>query len=174
MLSLFLRILTPIDFDENSLAALEYAAAFARQPGATLYLLHVVELDPLHLQKEIAPMTKNEWAAEGIAKERLHKIAQERLGNTIRYEILVRVGEAAPVILEIAEHVEAQVIVMATHGRTGLSHFFLGSVAERVVREAFCPVLTIPGRQAKPLSGRTKEKEYPVNAALVLRSRQLS
>jgi universal stress protein A len=163
MSALFLRILAPVDFDENSLAALEYAAAFARKPNATLYLLHVVELDPLHLQKEIAPITKNEWAAEGIAKERLHKIAQERLGDTINYEIWIRVGEAAPVILATAEDVEAQVIVMATHGRTGLSHFFLGSVAERVVREAFCPVLTIPRRQAKLLSGRTKEKESPTS-----------
>lgn len=163
MSALFLRILAPVDFDENSLAALEYAAAFARNPGATLYLLHVVELDPLHLQKEIAPLTRNEWAAEGIAKERLHTIAQERLDNTIHSEILVRVGEAAPVILATAEDVEAQVIVMATHGRTGLSHFFLGSVAERVVREACCPVLTIPGRQTKPLSGRTKEKEDPTS-----------
>ena len=149
MPSLFLRILTPIDFEENSLTALEYAATFARQPGATLYLLHVVELDPLHLQKEIEPTTKNEWAAEGTAKERLHQIAQERVGNTIRYEVLVHVGEAAPVILATAEDVEAQIIVMATHGRTGLSHFFLGSVAERVVRKALCPVFTIPGQQAK-------------------------
>jgi len=83
-----------------------------------------------------------QWA-EKVSREKLQKIAQERLHGGIHHEILTRVGDAAKSILETAEEVGAELIVMATHGRTGISHFFLGSVAERVVREALCPVLTI-------------------------------
>jgi nucleotide-binding universal stress UspA family protein len=144
---MFLRILSPMDFDENSLAALEYAAAFSRQPGTTLYLLHVVSTDPLHLQQEIEQTTEDEWAAERVARERLHKSAQERLGDCIHYEILVRTGEAVPMILETAVDVEADLIVLSTHGRRGIARIFRGSVAEMVVRESVCPVLSIRGRK---------------------------
>lgn len=147
MRHLFLRILSPVDFHENSLAALEYAAQFARQYDATVYLLHVVPTDELHLHREVYRPEEGggadvQWA-EKVSKEKLHEIAQERLSGGIRYEILTRVGEAAKSILETAEEVGAELIVMATHGRTGISHFFLGSVAEQVVREASCPVLTL-------------------------------
>ncbi|MBI3304102.1 MAG: universal stress protein [Deltaproteobacteria bacterium] len=147
MSHLFLRILSPVDFHENSLAALEYATQFARQYDATVYLLHVVPTDELHLHREVYRPEAGGGAdvvwAEKVAKEKLEEIARERLSGGIRYEILTRVGDAAKIILETAEEVGAELIVMATHGRTGISHFFLGSVAERVVREAPCPVLTI-------------------------------
>ena len=68
------------------------------------------------------------------------QIAREHLSGGICYEILTRVGGASAVILETAEAVGAELIVMATHGRTGLAHVLLGSVAERVVRHAPCPV----------------------------------
>ena len=82
------------------------------------------------------------WA-EQVAKEKLQEIAQKHLSGGIGYEILTRVGGAAEGILETAEAVGAELIVLATHGRTGVARFFLGSVAERVVRESSCPVLTI-------------------------------
>jgi len=147
MTHLFLRILSPVDFHENSLAALAYAAQFARQYDATVYLLHVVPTDELHLHREVYRPEEGGGAdvvwAEKVAKEKLREIAQEYLRGGIRHEILTRVGDAAKTILETAEDVGAELIVMATHGRTGLSHVFLGSVAEQVVREAPCPVLTI-------------------------------
>jgi nucleotide-binding universal stress UspA family protein len=146
MVPVFHTILSPVNFDENSLAALDYAAFFAQQPGARLYLLHVVQTDAAHLQEELQHTTTNEWLADRIATDRLDTIAQERFGDRIAYNVLVRDGEPAPVILDTAIEVEAQLIVMATHGRAGLSHFFLGSVAERVVREASCPVLTVRGQ----------------------------
>jgi len=145
MVPVFRKILCPIDFDDNSLAALDYAAVFARQPGARLYLLHVVQTDAGHIQEELLRATKNEWLVESIAKDRLKLIALDKLGESIPYDVLVRTGEPAQNILDIAMDVEAHLIVMATHGRSGMSHFFLGSVAERVVREACCPVLTIRG-----------------------------
>lgn len=147
MTHLFLRILSPTDFHENSLAALEYAVQFARQYDATVYLLHVVPSDELHLHREVYRPEEGGGAdvrwAEKVAKEKLQEIAQEHLRGGIRHEIITRVGDAAKSILATAEEVGAELIVMATHGRTGISHFFLGSVAERVVREASCPVLTI-------------------------------
>jgi len=147
MTQLFLRILSPIDFHDNSLAALEYAAQFARQYDATVYLLHVVPSDEFHLHRDVYRSEESGGAdvkwAEKVAKEKLQEIAQKHLRGGIRHEILIRVGDAAKAILETAEVVGAEVIVMATHGRTGVPHFFLGSVAERVVRAAPCPVLTI-------------------------------
>ncbi|HEV8717761.1 MAG TPA: universal stress protein [Candidatus Binatia bacterium] len=147
MSHLFLRILSPVDFHENSLAALEYAAQFARQYDATVYLLHVIPTDELHLHREVYRPEEGGGAdvgwAEKVSKEKLQEIAQEHLRGGIRHEILTRVGDAAQRILETADEVGAELIVMATHGRTGLSHFFLGSVAEQVVREASCPVLTL-------------------------------
>lgn len=150
MTPVFLRILSPIDFDDNSLAALDYAAQFAKQNGATLYLLHVVPTDEIHLHREVYQPEKGGGAdvvwAERVAKDKLQEIARERLSDGIRYEIVTRVGDAAPTILETARAVDAELIVMATHGRTGLSHFFLGSVTERVVRESRCPVFVVPKR----------------------------
>lgn len=147
MSRVFLRILSPVDFHENSLAALEYAAQFARQYDATVYLLHVIPTDELHLHREVYRPTEGGGAdvrwAEKVSKENLQAIAQKYLSGGIRYEILTRVGDAAKSILETAEEVGAELIVMATHGRTGIAHFFLGSAAEQVVREAPCPVFTI-------------------------------
>jgi universal stress protein A len=147
MRHLFLRILSPVDFHENSLVALECAAQFARQYDATIYLLHVIPTDELHLHREVYRPAEGGGAdvrwAEKVATEKLHELARERLSGGVRHEILTRVGDAAKSILETADEVGAELIVMATHGRTGLSHFFLGSVAERVVREASCPVLTV-------------------------------
>lgn len=147
MRHLFLRILSPVDFHENSLIAVEYAAQFARQYDATVSLLHVIPSDELHLHREVYRPEEGGGAdvrwAEKVSKEKLQEIAQERLSGGIHYEILTRVGDAGKSILETAEEIGAELIVMATHGRTGISHFFLGSVAEQVVREASCPVLTI-------------------------------
>ena len=147
MTHFFRRILSPVDFHENSLAALEYAAQFARQYDATIYLLHVVPTDELHLHREVYRPEEGGGAdvvwAEKVAKEKLGEIARERLQGGIRHEIRTCVGDAAKSILETAEKVGADLIVMATHGRTGISHFFLGSVAEHVVRASPCPVLTI-------------------------------
>lgn len=138
-------ILSPVDFSENSLAAVEYAAYFARQSNATVYLLYVIE--ELRLPAELYHQNESGIAdlgwAEKTAKEKLQAIAREHLGQEMRYEILARVGDPATVILAIADHIEAELIVIATHGRKGLAHLILGSVAEKVMRESLCPVLTI-------------------------------
>jgi nucleotide-binding universal stress UspA family protein len=149
MIQPFRTILSPVDFSENSRAAVEYAAYFARQSNATVYLLYVVPEVELQLPPELYHRDESGAAdlvwAKKAAKEKLHEVAQERLGSGIHYEILTRIGDPATVVLETAETIEAGLIVMATHGRKGLAHFFLGSVAEKVVCESLCPVLTIRG-----------------------------
>jgi len=99
MTRLFLRILSPVDFHENSLAALEYAAEFARQYGATVYLLHVVPTDEIQLHRAVYQPEQGGGAnvgwAEQVAKEKLQEIAQKHLSGGIGYEILTRVGGAA-------------------------------------------------------------------------------
>src|SRR5215470_8351856 len=105
MSHLFLRILSSVDFHENSLAAVEYAAQFARQYDAIVYLLHVIPTDELHLHREVYRPEEGggadvQWA-EKVAKEKLQEIAQERLRGGVRHEILTRVGDAAKGILEV-------------------------------------------------------------------------
>src|SRR5215510_13564080 len=89
---LFLRILSPVDFHENSLIALEYAAQFARQYDATVSLLHVIPTDEMHLHREVYRPEKGGGAdirwAEKVSKEKLQEIAQERLKGGIRNELL--------------------------------------------------------------------------------------
>jgi nucleotide-binding universal stress UspA family protein len=152
MTELFRKILSPVYFDETSSAALEYARHFAQQAEGTVYLLHVVPTDEIHLLRQVYRPEKGGGAdtvwAEKVAHEKLHALAQEHLKET-RYEILTRTsGDPVTGILEAAKDLGAELVVMATHGRSGLAHFLLGSIAEKVVRESRCPVFTTRRREA--------------------------
>lgn len=141
MSQLFAKILCPVDFDEPSMAALDFARTLAEQNGATLTVLHVAPL-PMNAT-EISPIPLEPYPVwEQIARARLQKVVAEHLeGKGVEFKAETRSGEAAFGILEHARETNADVIVMATHGRTGVSHFFIGSVAERVIRQATRPVL---------------------------------
>ncbi|HLI80073.1 MAG TPA: universal stress protein [Candidatus Binataceae bacterium] len=157
------RILCPIDFDDNSLAALETAADLARRADATLYVLHVV---PMIVQPTAMPVYVDIYKSqEETARGRLKEIARSNLGG-IKYELLVHMGEPASSIIRIQKKVDAGLIVMATHARRGFSRFFLGSVAEVVLREASCPVLTIRGAAADKKSVGAWMTHNPVIASL--------
>ncbi len=142
MKNLFKKILCPIDFDENSIAALEAARDLAVDPQATLFVLHVVRLMLSGFPKRLHPypMTEQE------ARSRLGAIAREHLEGKVRYELLIRTDDPASTILRAGEELGVDSVVMATHGRTGLERLRLGSVAQKVVRESPRPVLTIRGR----------------------------
>ena len=142
----FGKILSPVYFDETSPAVLDYARHFARQNDGTVYLLHVVPTDEFHLHSKAYRPKEGGGAdavwAEKIAKEKLQEIAQERLA-AVRCEIITRLSSNPAIgILEAEKDLGADLVVMATHGRTGLSHLLLGGVAEKVVRESSCPVFT--------------------------------
>jgi universal stress protein A len=136
----FMKILCRIDFEDNSIAALNTAARMARDSGGTLEVLHVV---PIMMQPGVMPMRIDVYAAEEeAAKAKLIGIAHEHLAG-VKYEMRTAVGQPAIAILHAQKTLGADVIVMGTHGRRGFAHFIIGSVAEHVVREADCPVLTI-------------------------------
>jgi len=140
MKTLFKKILCPIDFDENSIAALDAARDLAVDPDATVFVLHVVRLVLAGFPKELHhPYQLTEQAAWA----RLQDIAREHLEGKVHYELFTKTGDPANVTLRAAEEFSVDSVVMATHGRTGLGHFFLGSVAEKVVRESPRPVLTM-------------------------------
>ncbi len=150
----FNKILCPVDFDPNSLQALQLASELAQERKATLHLLHVVAMPP---GPEVAlPFGKMEMAA----RTKLERLARRKVNGKARYQVDVLMGDPSVEILQAAKRQGANLIVMATHGRQGLRHLVLGSVAEHVVREASCPVLTVKPKTpvAKSSARRTAKK----------------
>ena len=135
------HVVAPIDFSEHNGPALRRARAFAGAYGARLTLLHAVEeLDLPGIYGDVAnPLGATPELRERVRGE-LEKIVREQdAGLEATYH--VEPGQAASTILDYAEREDADLIVMSSHGRTGLQRFFLGSVTEKVVRRAPCPVL---------------------------------
>lgn len=136
----FKKILAPVDFDASSLTALDIAAKVARQNDATVYVLHIVPVDiDLRGMPQYTELIKKQ---ESIDHDRLSAIAKERLGD-LKWEALDQMGPPADVIAEVAVKISADLIVMVTHGRRGLARLVEGSVAEKVLRIAPCPVLAV-------------------------------
>jgi universal stress protein A len=137
---IFKKILCPVDFD-HSLGALDFAIRLANQNQAALCVLHVAVI-PIGAAELTNPIdTEPFW--EATARSRLEQLAKNKLEGKANYELMTASGDAALGIIQAQVNSGADLIVMATHGRSGIRHFFLGSVAEQVVREAGCPVLTI-------------------------------
>jgi universal stress protein A len=150
MASLFKRILCPVDLDGESLAALVTARRLAEQNDATVSLVHAVSF-PLPRPLEPAP----EW--ERTVNARLAKIAQDHFGNRVRWNAVIVRGDAGNAIIRAAGDLDAGLIVMATHGHTGINRLLLGSVAAQVVRGSPVPVLTVrPERRRKRPSPRDR------------------
>ena len=139
------HVLAPTDFSEFSLRAIEYAFAWAVKFRAKLLLLHVVELPAYSMQPyttaDLIPALLEELERE--ATMQLAQLLPDPGAANIEVTRCVEVGVPYEKIIETAAHEQVDLIVMATHGRTGLSHFIMGSVAERVVHLAPCPVLTM-------------------------------
>jgi nucleotide-binding universal stress UspA family protein len=134
-------ILYPTDFSAESGPAFEVACALARDGGGRVVILHV-ERSPLATLGGfmVVPPLPDEYDRQRVQKQ-LHRIQPSQPG--ICYEHSLEYGEPAECILKTAQEIGADLIVMGTHGRTGLSRLLMGSVAEHVVRKAPCPVLTI-------------------------------
>jgi nucleotide-binding universal stress UspA family protein len=131
------RILVPTDFSLCSLTAVEHAEELALRFAAELILLHAEEI--LVAGPEVTGLT------HGAAERELERAGEQLRSHHVKTRVLLRPGLAVDEILEAAERERASLIVMGTHGRKGLKHMLLGSVAERVVRSAPCPVLTVRG-----------------------------
>jgi nucleotide-binding universal stress UspA family protein len=142
-------ILVPTDFSRHSEAALKYACGLAERVGATLHLLHVLaEVMPVGPDPMLAPVLPPEYfrESESASREALERLLDPTWGTPAGVETSVRWGSPVDVIVDHAATQHADLIVIATHGRTGISHVLLGSVAERIIREAPCPVLTVRDR----------------------------
>lgn len=138
-------ILSPIDFSEHSQGALKTAAEMAKAFGAELLLVNAVPAIPrLTSATEFFHEGKFEAALHQEAEQRLAKLAQELSKSGIRARVQVGIAnDVGMEILRTAEHTGADMIVIATHGMTGWHKLAFGSVAEKVVKMATCPVLVL-------------------------------
>jgi universal stress protein A len=148
------KILVPVDFSESSRVALEHAAAWATPFGAKVDVLHVWQAPafvPLPSLPEASP-------ADATLVELVKRTAEQALdrfvadanqrGLRVR-EALSEPGSPAHTIVDVAKKGGYDLLVLGTHGHTGLAQALIGSVAERVVRHASCPVLTVPSPHAR-------------------------
>lgn len=141
----FRIILVPIDFSDHSLRALPYALGLAEMYGAEVKVLYVSE--PALQVSDMAWVGVDEDALKDEqvddALKRLERMTQDLIPPEVSARAEVRSGDAVDEIIHFAEEINADLIVMATHGRGGLSHILMGSTAEHVIRKASCPVLTL-------------------------------
>jgi len=147
------KILCPTDFSEPSYEAVKIAKEWASYYSAELCLLHVVSPAPFI---PIAPefvtpeLVVPEQELESSAKKSLAGIVDTFGLTDLKVRLLVLLGNPAEEIVRTGEEEQVDLIVIATHGRTGLGRLIFGSVAEKVVRLAGCPVLTVSGQLPKP------------------------
>jgi len=140
------RILVPTDFSKHSEVALTYAAALAEKFGAELVLLHVVQDLALFIPDAVAvapPIAAPVEQFAVAAREALERVARADSLQHLSVRREVREGTPFYEIIRFAKEGDIDLIVMGTHGHSGLTHVLLGSVTEKVVRKAPCPVLTI-------------------------------
>ena len=145
------RILVPTDFSPTADEALDYAFGLAERFGASVELLHVLDdpfvSDGMAAEAYITEAPQLRTAMLQDAREKLRHRAGSGAGIQAATEVLF--GHGARTIAEYAAERGANLIVMGTHGRTGFAHLLVGSVAERLVRIAPCPVLTVRHPEAK-------------------------
>jgi len=143
------RILVPVDFSDCSLDALEYAAVVAQRAKASVTLLHVLEPVSYGLDFTLTVPGSRERKKDAVA-ERLAGGVAALTNRNVQADYVVRGGFPNDSILEAVRTMSADLIVMGTHGRRGLSHALYGSVAEFVLRNSRCPVLTVRSPKFKP------------------------
>lgn len=146
------RILVPTDLSRPAAQALRYAVPLARQVGGKITLLHVLEWPVV--PAEVGALMTDEARLTRGAEEAMADLADATVPPELLGRIMVRVGRSYEEISQAALDLKMDLIVQATHGRTGMRRVLLGSTAERVVRHAPCPVLTVPRSSAKPPPAR--------------------
>lgn len=153
----FSKILVPTDFSEDSKLALSYAVELAQKFSAEIIVVHVdqplapVMVSELNPGLDVSTMNRIAEEQRLLALRELDQTSARLRESGVKSRGLMRVGAPFLEILNAAQSENADLIVMGTHGRTGLAHVLIGSVAERVVNKAPCPVLTIrhPDRKFK-------------------------
>lgn len=144
-MTLFNKILLPTDFSDHANEALRYATQLAQTHAASLCLVHAYDLVPFALPEGPILDPRQAETMRIAVQQQLDRMRREAEAQGLtRVETQLLQGPAASEIVRLASDQGFDLVVMGTHGRTGLSHLLLGSVTEKVVRRAPCPVLTIP------------------------------
>jgi nucleotide-binding universal stress UspA family protein len=142
------RMLVPTDFSEGSEAAADLAVQLAKQLGAAVALLTVVDTSPLlEAYGDVAYRNERITHIRSQARQQLEHFAQKHFAGLNQVQLHVGDGNTLLEILKAAENTASDLIVMGTHGRTGLAHLLIGSITEKVVRKSPIPVVTV--RQGK-------------------------
>lgn len=153
-------ILCPVDFSDASAKALRYSREFALNMGASLVLLNVVEPRPMAVDMSLNYVPLEDDVLRAAADE-LQGMVDALSAEGLSVEQVVAVGNPPDVILDKAAEVQASMIILGSHGKTGLSRFIMGSVAEVVVRKAHCPVLTVKVDETDFIAGADPDAEMP-------------
>jgi len=141
----FKTIMCPMDFSEQCIHAAEYGVRFARNSGGVVLLPHIIHVPAGELFEDghAAPGALRFDEVRQRAREMLEEIRAKRLGEFANCELVTDVGDPAEQIIALAKERDVDLIVTATHGRSGFAHLVMGSVAEKVIRHAPCPVLVV-------------------------------
>jgi len=141
----FKKIVVTTDFSEYSLRAIDYGVEIAAKFESELTVAYVVEplLQAADLTWTTVDFEEVNKAHSEMAERELKRIVEERIPRGIRCDTVLLVGKPFVEILKYAKNEKVDLLVMATHGRGAISHLLMGSTAEKVVRKASCPVLTV-------------------------------
>lgn len=152
------QILVPLDFSAHAMKALHYATGFARLSGAKLILLHVTEPIVYPSDFGYVPLPPNtlEENFQRDARDRLEAVAAEQVKAGVTCEVALRLGKPYHEIAAAAREHQVDLVVITTHGYTGLTHVLLGSTAERIVRHAPCPVLVVRYQETESAPAKTE------------------
>ncbi|MDH7603322.1 MAG: universal stress protein [Melioribacter sp.] len=139
------KILVPIDFSDYSKNALKYAVQFAKHFNSSMYLIYVIEpiIYPADFSMGQVAIPSMDTNIQSRAEEELNNLAKNYVDPSIKVEIIIKTGKPFVEINETAKEKDIDLIIIATHGHTGVEHLLFGSTAEKVVRKAPCPVLTL-------------------------------
>ncbi len=143
-----MKILVPVDFSECAQAGLDFAIAFARTWQAELILVHAVHVQPIITPEHMAAYERTPplGVVERAARMAMRKLVRRVDFGEVAYKTAIQVGHPAQQICQVAEDYGVDLIISSTHGHSGFTHVLIGSVAEHVVRHAYCPVLVVPAR----------------------------
>jgi nucleotide-binding universal stress UspA family protein len=139
------KILVPIDFSDYSKKALQYSVKFSKRFEADITLIYVIEpaVYPADFSMGQIAVPAADMDLHERAREELKNLARLEIGDDVNVEIILKTGKPFVEIIETANEIDADLIIIATHGHTGVEHLLFGSTAEKVVRKAPCPVLSL-------------------------------
>ena len=145
------KVLFCTDFSENADYAFDFAYGIAKRDEGTLYILHIIPRNSNQAYAEsfvaMEDLEKIQKAVEGDVANNYNERYVNKIANEIAYELVTKTGREDKEILTFAKQEHVDIIVMGTHGKTGIEHVFFGSIAEKVLRHSPFPVFIIPDEQ---------------------------